>query len=64
MKKLIALSALALIASVATAQEDYTTWGASRNVNLKTTGLAAGTYRLNFKAGADPLTHGAEFKVR
>ena len=32
--------------------------------NLKTTGLAAGTYNLNFRAGADPVVHSVSFQVR
>ena len=32
--------------------------------NFYTKGLAAGTYRVKFKAGADPATHEALFKVR
>jgi hypothetical protein len=32
--------------------------------NLKTTGLAAGTWRLMFVAGTDPVTHFVDFQVR
>ena len=32
--------------------------------NLQTTGLTTGTYVLIFIAGADPLTHGAQFQVK
>jgi len=32
--------------------------------NLNTKGLASGTYRLNFKAASDPVSHAAEFKVK
>jgi len=33
-------------------------------LNLKTTGLSTGTYKLYFTAGADPVTHSVEFQVR
>ena len=33
-------------------------------LNLKTTGLTTGTYKLYFTAGADPVTHSVEFQVR
>ena len=32
--------------------------------NLKTTGLATGTYELNFTAGSDPTVYSAPFAVR
>lgn len=32
--------------------------------NLKTTGLASGTYSLQFTAGADPVTHSVNFGVK
>ena len=32
--------------------------------NLQTTGLTTGAYVLTFSAGADPLTHGAQFQIR
>ena len=32
--------------------------------NLKTTGLALGTYSLQFTAGSDPIPHAANFAVR
>ena len=32
--------------------------------NLKTTGLAPGTYSLQFTAGGDPVPHAANFAVR
>jgi hypothetical protein len=33
-------------------------------LNLKTTGLTTGTYKLYFTAGADPVTHSVEFQVK
>ena len=32
--------------------------------NLKTTGFATGTYALGFTAGADPVTHSAQFQIK
>lgn len=32
--------------------------------NLRTTGLAAGTYSLQFRAGNDPTTHAVQFRIR
>jgi subtilisin-like proprotein convertase family protein len=32
--------------------------------NLKTNGLATGTYRVIFRAGADPFTYGARFQIK
>jgi hypothetical protein len=32
--------------------------------NLQTTGLATGTYRLNFVAAGDSLTHAVQFQVK
>ena len=33
-------------------------------LNLKTTGLATGTYKLHFTAGDDPVTHSVQFQVK
>jgi hypothetical protein len=33
-------------------------------LNLKTTGLATGTYKLYFTAGDDPVQHSVEFQVK
>lgn len=33
-------------------------------LNLKTTGLATGTYKLYFTAGLDPVTHSVQFQVK
>ena len=33
-------------------------------LNLKTTGLATGTYKLYFTAGDDPVTHSVQFQVK
>jgi hypothetical protein len=33
-------------------------------LNLKTTGLSTGTYKLYFTAGADPVQHSVEFQVK
>jgi hypothetical protein len=33
-------------------------------LNLKTTGLATGTYKLYFTAGDDPVLHSVEFQVK
>ena len=32
--------------------------------NLKTTGLATGTYLLGFTAGSDPIVHTAPFQIK
>ena len=32
--------------------------------NLKTTGYATGTYRLDFQASGDPVTHSVQFQVK
>ena len=33
-------------------------------LNLKTTGLSTGTYKLYFTAGDDPTLHSVEFQVK
>jgi hypothetical protein len=33
-------------------------------LNLKTTGLSTGTYKLYFTAGSDPVLHSVEFQVK
>ena len=37
---------------------------AGYHFNLKTSGYAPGTYRLNFRAGSDPVVHTVQFKVK
>jgi len=38
--------------------------GDSYIFNLKTTGLATGTYNLYFRVGADPTLHTVQFQIR
>ncbi|HKG45457.1 MAG TPA: lamin tail domain-containing protein [Pyrinomonadaceae bacterium] len=46
------------------ADSDFRFDNGSYILNLKTTGLGTGTYKLYFTAGADPVQHSVEFQVK
>ena len=62
----IALSNVTINGKAATSAQQlkYVPLLRSYNVNLNTTGFAAGTYTLAFKAGADSAAHSVQFIVK
>jgi hypothetical protein len=43
---------------------DFKFTGGQYHFNLKTTGYATGTYRLDFQVSGDPVTHSVQFQVK
>ena len=43
---------------------DFNYTGGQYHFNLKTTGYATGTYRLDFQVSGDPVTHSVQFQIK
>ena len=53
-----------ITAGSANADNNFRFDNGSYILNLKTTGLSTGTYKLYFTAGDDPVTHSVQFQVK